>query len=1032
MTGVNDKSDFNKQAIKTDPDGQTRIIKKRNRPSLVCFPCRKKKIKCDKGKPCSTCVKNDIVNECTYDERLTNKQNGNEKVDEPESKKRKKQSSELTKKESKEIIDSSKDVCVLIRKSELEQLQASLKHYELQASSKVTKSNSNTIETDSDQDDDVVYNKSVNSYRNVIFSYHDESRPGFIPVENVTKDKSSSKLSEKLSVTSKIHISELSKKDKFLIGINPYNSSDDTISFYTILYQNSNQFQNTNFYPMSWNSIIRNSSSLIALRKFAESQKEDKSIKVGITYDPLKKLMLPKDESVKHALYLDDALHEKFEEKDEQEQEQLKKKRKVNFTTFALGLSMLTGPKERESDLIEQIKSVMPVQKCVWLLIRRYLTLLYPLMPFLIEQQFINKIERIIGKENYAEEKPVLKIENQIDFAYISILFVILRLSYLSLFHNRGFYNEKILTGTNLTVDEQEKKYLLINPINIYTIEIAQACLLHLEKRGKISFPILQASVYLRLYKVYGPEEGDGLDGGNSQLHISQIISMAYMLGLNKDPDTTNVLQDEREKTLYRKMWYYCLIMEYNQSYIYGNPCLIKPDSYDTKRPYFTPENSNLIDKEADKASYALFAFGSALINGPINNLLGLYEKVGQSIKLMDLTNHLNHLEQGATKLVGKMEDYIYRLEEEDRSYHTNKIMKIGILLRMDILMISNYCYLFNYYESKNPKLSFFYLKKLLALTMNGMLPFIFPLISRSQELFGEGADLYINPSLMLSLSRISDIALIAMSRSNFSLYKMSNNPNHKTKLKDENYKKLFNSLNKFIMEMEKCCRICLTATSLLSSRYYFAWGIVKSQNYYLKLIHNPTFYKQYATNDLHFKRPNCEQVTEVTDIITNGLEKLQTLVSKYCTDVDILSLFRKGENDHSSSSNVPITTSQSMVTPPNLSNDLTFNSSTSSIHNHTPLNGLYFTGFEDLQFDNSAEIDSIWLQMLNSKIDNQGNSQGLIDNFQEQQQLDSILGYPLPNQFYETINLENAHNQNDFTNKPKSFNENMFDDLRF
>lgn len=43
-------------------------IKKRNRPSLVCIVCKKRKIRCDKGKPCSSCVKNQIEHLCQYSE----------------------------------------------------------------------------------------------------------------------------------------------------------------------------------------------------------------------------------------------------------------------------------------------------------------------------------------------------------------------------------------------------------------------------------------------------------------------------------------------------------------------------------------------------------------------------------------------------------------------------------------------------------------------------------------------------------------------------------------------------------------------------------------------------------------------------------------------------------------------------------------------------------------------------------------------------------------------------------------------------
>lgn len=53
----------------TTSSEQEKTVKKRNRATLVCLPCRKKKVKCDKGKPCSNCNKSQ-PDKCIYDERI--------------------------------------------------------------------------------------------------------------------------------------------------------------------------------------------------------------------------------------------------------------------------------------------------------------------------------------------------------------------------------------------------------------------------------------------------------------------------------------------------------------------------------------------------------------------------------------------------------------------------------------------------------------------------------------------------------------------------------------------------------------------------------------------------------------------------------------------------------------------------------------------------------------------------------------------------------------------------------------------------
>ncbi|KAL1954697.1 hypothetical protein VTO42DRAFT_801 [Malbranchea cinnamomea] len=48
------------------PDGQYRIVRKRNRVPLSCAPCRSRKLKCNRATPCENCVKRGDAPSCTY------------------------------------------------------------------------------------------------------------------------------------------------------------------------------------------------------------------------------------------------------------------------------------------------------------------------------------------------------------------------------------------------------------------------------------------------------------------------------------------------------------------------------------------------------------------------------------------------------------------------------------------------------------------------------------------------------------------------------------------------------------------------------------------------------------------------------------------------------------------------------------------------------------------------------------------------------------------------------------------------------
>lgn len=41
--------------------------RKRQRQALSCFPCRERKVGCDRQKPCSNCSKQGAINKCTYE-----------------------------------------------------------------------------------------------------------------------------------------------------------------------------------------------------------------------------------------------------------------------------------------------------------------------------------------------------------------------------------------------------------------------------------------------------------------------------------------------------------------------------------------------------------------------------------------------------------------------------------------------------------------------------------------------------------------------------------------------------------------------------------------------------------------------------------------------------------------------------------------------------------------------------------------------------------------------------------------------------
>ena len=112
----------------------------------------------------------------------------------------------------------------------------------------------------------------------------------------------------------------------------------------------------------------------------------------------------------------------------------------------------------------------------------------------------------------------------------------------MSFFNNRNCVNEFIMNSEEETV----AKYIMQNPINLSTIEVANSCIQCFQFTRKSNITVFQAMLYMRIYRNCAPEESDGIDGGDSQVATALLVQMAYSLGLNREPDKFDVCNDEK------------------------------------------------------------------------------------------------------------------------------------------------------------------------------------------------------------------------------------------------------------------------------------------------------------------------------------------------------------------------------------------------------------------------------------------------------------------------------------------------------
>lgn len=242
-------------------------------------------------------------------------------------------------------------------------------------------------------------------------------------------------------------------------------------------------------------------------------------------------------------------------------------------------------------------------------------------------------------------------------------MLIIIRFTYLSLFSNRNGVNENNLKTNDPSSKAQELKYLLSNPINIDVIHMAQLCLDQFELLRKTNLVVLQCALIMRLYHMFSPEDGDGADGGDSQIYSGMLIQMAYSMGLNREPDNfPEACNDEKVNNIGRKIWLFLALGDFNQAYSYGNPLCIDDKYVDTKLPYYKPGNENILDIELEKNVVSTFAYFSKFYE-KLKTILDLTLSVKDSIKMEKLTRLMSDFEKFTHLHYGTLNQFLYHLK---------------------------------------------------------------------------------------------------------------------------------------------------------------------------------------------------------------------------------------------------------------------------------------------------------------------------------------------------------------------------------
>lgn len=638
-------------------------------------------------------------------------------------------------------------------------------------------------------------------------------------------------------------------------------------------------------------------------------------------------------------------------------QEQLHEK------ALCLGLSFYQGGLDAEMELVEKIRLVLPKQKVIWKLYNRFFTHLYAALPLLDEVELKTQLEKLIGPEDYKETKVTVHVEKKLDFAYLGILLIVLRFSYISLFSHDSTINEINFQTHDPSPKAQLVKFLLNNPIDIDVIDVAQLCLDQFNIMRTPSLTLMQLALMTRVYHLYAPEDGDGMDGGDAQIFNASLIQMAKLIGLHRDPDNFQEnYYDERTNHLGRKIWYYLLIMDMNHAMANGTSLMVDIDEFDTKHPTYSPGNENVIDVELEKIACSCFP-DFHIVYGQMSTIFKMISKVRGSVSMTELVKSVNSMEIHFREKYGSL-GHNYNMSSSSKNTMPDAI-RLKIFFQGGFFLVSMYLHIFNYYEKKNNlQLAYYYIKKMLAVVIDEMMPCFSCCVSHKQNMFRNSIDLIATPSFEMVAHKSMVVILGIFLRLKFFTHSMEKGPDHSIKMKsyetqDVKYQTHFQKLLNVTDLLMKCWEVYRDGLRRLSQRYYYAWVVTKAQQF-LKILLNDDYLSTYKPT-LILPPFTTGMLTKLEELAETSLARIQQLkkASKNGRRADAEDTDGNGNlNVNGNNYSAMAGTNSDMSTDDISINHKNSVGSTSSAEEYKP----------------NEQIDSIWLQMMNMKNDDPTN----------------------------------------------------------
>lgn len=591
-------------------------------------------------------------------------------------------------------------------------------------------------------------------------------------------------------------------------------------------------------------------------------------------------------------------------------------------------------------DLKCKIEDILPPKNVVWQLINMFFSDLYIMAPIIDETDLKGNLLRLFEGTDSDEKCKDLKIYNKLDFAILGTTLLILRLSYFSLLPIPW-------KKTKLSQDIEDLVFKY--PIGMEAVSLANDCVNVFNLFCPINLTIFQLVFIVRVYSIYGPESGDGIDHGEGPLLNAMLFQLAYSLGLHRDPDNVSQNVDEKTKNLARKIWVSLVVLDLGYALEYGDPLNLSKISYDTKIPQFSNAGSNLNNIEQEKELIECYKIMDSykLLVDFLNDLF----KVDKKINILDLINRIDitKVEIFDTKSVCDLSNtFLMTLSTPS----ILNVRKTQIQLHFTYFLFSLYYRLFlRYEEQQEYDLAFFFLRVTLHKSFVFLMPFLFKLFD--SENIEPVVEFVLAPGIQSMVHKATLTILSVMIRIKSQLANLKNNINHNNLLKeDHNYQTKFNNLNVLLGHLTKFTDYLFKVTNAYSTRYLFSWIITRINKTRYSAIIGDEFDKIFDAQQNSFVLfSDDDKVTQLIKSVELALQLRDRSKKGLSNDSIINNELRKSRGLNTSQHNETTTSSDHSLfdwIP-------TSNTDTPEL----------FSLINDNLYNQSDSIDTIWMELL-------------------------------------------------------------------